>query len=540
MASASSSPQPSAAESPKDRPPRLSPSPPLPPAWRPPTQGARPGALLGMVLVIATAGLVYELCIAAVASYLLGDSVRQFSLIIGVYLSALGAGAYLSSFIDRRLELRFIDVELATALVGGFSAPLLFVAHATAPGFRVVLFATVICVGILVGLELPLLMRILKGKLEFKALVARALTFDYAGALIGSVGFSMVLLPMLGLSRASLVCGLLNALVGLASTWVLRGTDDPRSMVGARTRAVVITLLLALGLLQAERLQDFAESQLYSGPVLHREQTPYQRIVLAQRGEHFQLFLNGNLQFSSDDEHRYHEALVHPAMQTSRARRSVLIGGGGDGLAAREVLKWPEVERVTLVDLDPAMTTLAATDARLAGANARALSDPRVQVVNDDAFLRFAGLTPGYDVIILDFPDPSNFALGKLYSVEMYRRVRRLLAAEGSLVVQATSPRFARRSFWCVAASIQQAGFTTLPYHIFVPSFGDWGFVLAKLGAIEPPRTAPPVRVRFLDAAALADAFVFPRDSAPLTVADNRLQTQALVGYYLDEWERWN
>lgn len=495
-----------------------------------------------MVLMISTAGLVYELSMAAVASYVLGDSVRQFSLIIGVYLSALGGGAYLSRFIEGRLALRFVDIELATALLGGLSAPLLFVAFSYTGAFSLILYATVISVGVLVGLELPLLIRILRSKLAFNELIAKSLTFDYAGALVGSVGFSLVLLPTLGLMRSSLVCGLLNALVGLWSTWILRGETehDRRAMASARVRAVVVCALLFAALLSAERLLALSEAHLYSGNVVVREQSRYQRIVIAERGEHFSLYLNGNLQFASVDEHRYHEALVHPALALTARPRRVFVGGGGDGLAVREILKWSAVELVSLVDLDPAMTRLAREHSALSRANGRALEDSRVTVTNRDAFIELSESSDAWDVIVLDFPDPSNFSLGKLYSVELYRAARRRLAPGGTLVVQATSPLFARRSFWCIEQSLRAAGLGTLPYRVFVPSFGEWGFILAKPGVLTPPESLPELPLRFLDAHTLAALFEFPPDMQPLAVRPNRLDTQALVGYYLDEWSRWN
>ncbi|MEB2325086.1 MAG: polyamine aminopropyltransferase, partial [Sorangiineae bacterium] len=334
-----------------------------------------------MVLVIATAGLVYELCIAAVASYVLGDSVTQFSTVIGVYLSALGLGAWLSRFVDRNLERVFVDVELGTAVVGALSAPGLFLAFGFTGAFRLVLYSVVVLVGVLVGLELPLLMRILRRELEFKELVARALTFDYAGALIGSLAFSLILVPRLGLIQTSIVSGLVNALVGLASTWLLRAPGAPPGAMDApRARAVVVTLALFVLLAVSGRVTALTEAQLYPGRIFHAEQSAYQRIVLSERGAGFELFLNGNLQFSSLDEHRYHEALVHPAMGAAARRARVLIGGGGDGLAAREALRWPEVEALTLVDLDPAMTRLATSDQRLRRQNQGSLTDPRVRV----------------------------------------------------------------------------------------------------------------------------------------------------------------
>lgn len=494
-----------------------------------------------MVLVIATAGLVYELVMAAVASYVLGDSVTQFSTVIGVYLSALGLGAYLSRFIDKHLALRFVDVELATALLGGFSAPALMLAFSHTNAFRLSLYAAVVAVGVLCGLELPLLIRILRRDFEFKELIAKALTFDYAGALVGSLAFSLVLVPRLGLVSTSILCGLLNAVVGLVSTWVLVVDASERSaMRGARVRAGIVTLLLAVGLVFGDRLLERTEALIYPGRVIHVEQTPYQRIVLAERGEGFSLYLNGNLQFSSVDEHRYHEALVHPALISAERRARVLIGGGGDGLAAREVLRWRDVESVTLVDLDPQMTGLASSHHRMVAQNAGALADRRVTVVNADAMRWLAETAEKFDVVVLDFPDPSNYSLGKLYSLEMYRGVRERLAPGGVVAVQSASPLFARRAYWTVVTTLERAGFSVLPYRVFVPAFGEWGFSLARVGPIERPTHVPPLGLRFLDDRTLAAAFEIAPDMARIDAPVNRLNNQALVALYVDEWSRWN
>ncbi|MBK7581486.1 MAG: polyamine aminopropyltransferase [Myxococcales bacterium] len=502
---------------------------------------SRASVLLGMVLVIATAGLVYELVMAAVASYVLGDSITQFSTVIGVYLSAMGLGAWLSRFAGRRLALLFVDVELGTALIGGLSAPGLFLAFSYTNAFRLILYATVVAVGVLVGLELPLLMRILRRELEFKELVARALTFDYAGALVGSLAFSFFLVPRLGLVNTSLVCGLLNAAVGLASTWALGGDtpEERRGMALARLRAVFVLVLLALALLSSRRLTALAEAQAFGGPVLFAETSPYQRIVLSQRGAGFALHLNGNLQFASRDEHRYHEALVHPAMGAAAAHRTVLVGGGGDGLAVREILRWPDVERVVLVDLDRAVTELARTRPELVRQNEGSFADPRVTVINADAMVWIAESHETFDVIVLDFPDPSNYAVGKLYSAELYRRVRERLAKGGALAVQSTSPLLARRSFWCIVDTLREAGFQVLPYRVFVPSFADWGFVLAKTEPVVIPTRLPPAQLRYLDPVTLTALFDLPTDVREVPAEPNRLNNQALVSYYLAEWSRW-
>ena len=489
------------------------------------------------VLVIATCGLIYELIVGALASYLLGDSITQFSTVIGCYLFAMGIGSWLSRFIERGVAQRFVEIELGVALVGGWCAPLLFLTFALTDVFRVVLYGCVLVIGTLVGLEIPLLLRILKDELKFKDLVSQVLTFDYLGALAASISFPLLFVPKLGLVRTSLLFGLLNALVGLWSTWLLAPVLAHPTRL--RVKAVGLSLMLVVGMVFGERLSNFSEEHLFSDEVVHATSSPYQRIVLTRGKRGFSLYLNGNLQFASMDEYRYHESLVHPAMVRSGGVERVLILGGGDGLAAREVLKYPEVKTLVLVDLDPAMTGLATRYGELAELNARAMTDPRIQVLNTDAmeYLKQHGET--WDVIVVDFPDPNNFALGKLYTTGFYRLLKKRLAPEGVAVVQSTSPLYARRSFWCVDTTLQAAGFWTRPYHALVPSFGEWGYVLVAHEETSPRRPLPE-GLRFLSEETHAGLFQFPQDMSRLPAEVNRLNNQVLVHYYEEEWRRWN
>jgi spermidine synthase len=476
------------------------------------------------------------------ASYLLGDSVRQFSLVIGAYLSALGLGAYASRFVESRLSIVFVDVELAAAVVGGVSVPVLLLAFAYTHAFQLLLFVVVLSVGILVGLELPLLIRILERRQSLRELIARALTFDYAGALLGSLAFSFVLVPELGLSHTSPACGLVNAAVAFASTYLLPAADaeEARALAGARGRALLVIVALAVLLAFAGRATELSETAIYPGDVVLTRDTPYQRIVVTRRGDALELFLNGNLQLSSSDEYRYHEALVHPTLAATGSRRRVIIGGGGDGLAAREVLKWRDVESVTLVDIDPEMTELARRYPPLRAMNEGALDDPRLRVVNEDAMRFFSDGGAPVGAIILDFPDPGTYAIGKLYSAEMYRAVKRHLVPGGALVVQSSSPFLSNRTFSCIVRTLEAAGFVVRPYQAFVPSFGIWGFALARAEPFPIPTELPDAPLRFLNAVAMTALFDLPGDVRPrAAIAVNRLDNQALVGYYLDEWERW-
>lgn len=494
------------------------------------------------VFVIATCGLIYELLAGTLSSYVLGDSVTQFSIIIGIYLFAMGVGSWLSRFIDKHIAERFIEIELSVAIVGGTSAPILFLSFAHLSYFAVVLYGIVFIIGVLVGLEIPLLMRILKDELDFKDLVSRVLAFDYIGALVASLLFPIFLVPKLGLNRTSLLFGMLNAAVGIWGTWLLLPLLR-RNVTLLRVKGAVIIVLLAIGFIKADKLTSFAEDALFMDNIIYAKSSPYQRIVVTKGKVGYALFLNGNLQFNSFDEYRYHEALVHPAFAAYQGTpKRVLVLGGGDGLALREIEKYRSVEFIQLVDLDPEMTKVSYSVPALGDLNNHAFDDPRVQVVNADAFvwLDSTEIEP-FDIAIVDFPDPNNFALGKLYTTRFYNLLKSKLKPDASVVIQTTSPLIARKSFWCIVKTLESVGFTVRPYQAAVPSFGIWGFALAKLQPFEQPTKPPPdVEMRFLNDSSFASMFEFSNDTSRPgeDIEINRLDNQALVRYYETEWRR--
>ena len=498
-------------------------------------------ALLASVFVVAACGLLYELAAGALASYVLGDSVLQFSTIIGTYLFAMGVGSWLSRYFERQLPAHFLRIELLVALVGGAMPAVLFLANAYVPGaFRFLLYTLVLVVGTLVGLEIPLVMRILKRNVALKDLVSQVLTFDYLGALAVSLAFPLLLVPHLGLIRTGLVFGLMNGAVALWAVWLFRH-ELRRLRAHVLACALVLGALVA-GLAGAEHITTVAEDKFYQDRVVFTAASPYQRIVVTRGRLGHRLFLNGNLQFAESDEYRYHEALVHPAMAAHGAPKRVAVLGGGDGMAVREILKYPSVTSVTLVELDPAMTRLFTENPTLAQLNGHALSDPRVKIVNTDAFgwlqaqQEQRGAEP-YDVIVVDFPDPTNFSIGKLYTNSFYALLDKNLSASGYAVVQTTSPLVARQSFWTVAQTIESVGLTTAPYHAHVPSFGEWGYIIASRRPWRLPDRLPE-GLRFLDVGSLPLLFDFPRDMARVPAEVNRLSNQALVHTYEREWGR--
>jgi spermidine synthase len=513
--------------------------------------------LLATSLGCAACGLIYELGLLNLAGILVGSSVQTTSLVLGVFVCAMGVGSLLSKPLAARPLAAFVGIEATLAVVGGVSGPALYAAFAWFEMYEVAALGFAVAVGALIGAEIPLLMALV-GRLRTQRAsddAADVMAADYVGALVAGLAFPFLLVPSFGLVRTSLVAGLVN-LVLAGGAVAAAGTTRRRAGVVAGV-LLVAGGLLAAGLWRAGDWVVSVRQRLYDEPIVAAEQTPYQEIVVTRSsdGRDLRLFLDGDLQFSSVDEYRYHEALVHPAMDGGPGgdgARRVLILGGGDGLAAREVLRHGEVDEVVQVDLDPAVTRLARDMPELVDLNEGALGDPRLRLVHDDAFgwvADRARSAPGsVDVVIVDLPDPDRFDLVRLYSEEMYRGVHALLAPEGRMVVQAGSPYFAREAFWSVDATVRAAGFATVPYHVDVPSFGDWGFVLAT--AVEPVgsvgsvgsddlRLDADLGTRFLTPDVLDAARVFGADVGRVPVEVNTVDNPVLLDYTQRGWSQY-
>lgn len=498
--------------------------------------------LLAATFLVAVSGLIYELIAATLSSYLLGDSVRQFSLVIGVFLSAMGLGAWLSRFVGQAMG-GFIWAQICLGVAGGFMAPVIYFSYAWLDSVSVPLYGLLVLVGILSGMEIPLIARVLKqiGAPEFR--FENVLSVDYVGALAASVAFPLLIIPRLGLMSASLSFGALNLAVAGLSLWVFREQASRQQVL---VWAVAFFVALA-GIWQSERLVSVAEADLFEDDIILSETTPYQQITVTRFKDRVRLFLDHSIQFDTLDEHRYHESLVQPAMALAPRRKQVLILGGGDGMAVREVLRWADVAQVTLVDLDPRVTELFRDHPQLAALNGGALADPRVTIHNRDAW-QFVSETPqSFDVIIADLPDPKNLALSKLYTRQFYGTLMERLSAQGILVTQAGSPLFARSAYWSVVHTLEATrnpyaptgALWVRPYHAYVPSFGDWGFVMASPQSQRARQLALPEGLRFLTQANWQAAQVFGGDTDRVDAEINTLQSHALADYYQDGWEQW-
>lgn len=494
--------------------------------------------LLFSVLIIAVCGLIYELIAGTLASYVLGDSITQFSLIIGTYMFSMGIGSFLSKYFTRNLISWFVQVELLVGLIGGISAPLLFVLFPVIDGFQFLLLFLVVIIGTLVGIEIPLLLKILKDKLSFNELVSRVFTFDYIGALLASIVFPLLFVPHLGLIRTSLFFGIINVVVSIILCYYF--SEQIKRVALLKLTAFLVLIGQVIAFAFADDIMDFGDELSYQDKVVFAKSTPYQRIVLTKNREELRLFLNSNLQFSSKDEYRYHEALVHPAMSNVKQVKNVLVLGGGDGLAVREILKYPGVERIHLVDLDPEMTRLFSSNKMLSALNEHSLTNPKVTIENKDAFIWMKESQTTYDCVIIDFPDPSSFGLGKLYSNTFYNLLKQVLHPLSVVVIQSTSPLVAPKSFWCVNKTLNACGFRTLPYHNFVPSFGEWGYIMASQQApLGIPDTFA-VPARYISKPVFQQMATFSNDMLTKdTLEINKLNNQALVKYFEQEWRHY-
>lgn len=502
---------------------------------------ARSG-LLATVFVCAACGLVYELALVALGSYLIGDTAAQASIVLGVMVFAMGVGALAAKPLQNKAARNFALIELALALFGGLSVLALYAAFAWLHLYTVAMVALAVLLGALIGAEIPLLMVLLQRirKQAPGSAVADLFAADYVGALLGGLAFPFLLLPVFGQIRGALLVGAVNAIAGLILIFtVFRKDLGVKTRWGLSVVAGVVAVVLVTAYAYSQRFEAEAQQALYANPIIYSEQTQYQSIVLTESipvtGEpDVQLYINGDLQFASLDEYRYHEALVHPAL--ARNRSNVLILGGGDGLALREILRYPDVETVTIVELDPAMTDLGAQHPKLVELNEGSYHDPRVTVVNADAFAWLRDQTDIFDAIVIDMPDPDETATAKLYSVEFYGLAGSVLAEDGLMTVQSGSPYYAPRSYWCIQASIEETGLFTTPYHVPVPSFGDWGYMLVAKDGPPAPALDPPAPLRSLDEATLVAAQVFPPDQQPMDVPPSTLMHPRILQYAQEEW----
>ncbi|MBD8067366.1 polyamine aminopropyltransferase [Bacillus sp. PS06] len=499
--------------------------------------------------IVSICGIIFEVLFGAAGSYILGDGVKQYTLTISLFLTGMGIGAVVSEKVTRNLILSFVWIEFLIAIIGGFSTFLLFgvTAYLSSGTDAFFLYTITLIVGALTGVELPILIRKANEIGEtLNRSAARVLFSDYAGGLIGGLLFVYILRPQLGLVKTAFVVALINACVAI---WLLNyfKTEIKYAKVHGIAGIGIIIILLG-GVFFGEEMAFRFEQKLYRDPIVYSEQTSYQQMIITKEQGDMRLFLDGQLQFSSSDEYRYHETLVHPPVMLAKEKSKILLLGGGDGLAIRELRKYREIESITVVDLDPKMIELASTYHDLLKLNDHAFEDSRVQVINEDAF-HYLKNNPGlFDVIIVDLPDPNNETLNKLYTLEFYQLIRNHLSPGGSVMVQATSPTFATEVYWGINKTISSTGLHVVNLHVDIPSFGDWGFILAKRESFDLEDIELAVETKFLTEDLIKgmtlfgkdiDQEIFDQNGKPVKIEVNTLIHPILLEKYTKAWQQY-
>lgn len=423
-------------------------------------------------------GIVSEYMLSTTASYFLGDSVFQWTITVSLMLFSMGIGSNISKFFTKNLLSTFIKVEYLLSLIVSFSV-LISYYFAGFPEVRMIaIYGLAIFIGILIGLEIPLVMRLNEEFEELKINIANVLEKDYYGSLAGGMFFAFVGLPIIGLQYTPFLLGLVNfAVATLLLIKVKEFVEDYSKL--KIIFAVTATIILA-GAFFSKEIIFYAEQNKYNDLVVFQEQTKYQKLTLTKFKDNYWLYINGNLQFSTYDEVLYHEPLVHPALNLTASRGKILILGGGDGCALREVVKYKDIQEIILIDLDRGMTDLGKNNAILVELNKNAFSDKRLTVINKDAYNYLEDSSGIYDVIICDFPDPRSADLARLYSKEFYELCKRSLSENGILVTQAGSPYSTPYVFESIQKTIESAGFSSIRFRNHVPTMGEWGFILAS------------------------------------------------------------
>ena len=492
--------------------------------------------LMLTTLIISGCSICYELIISAVSSYLAGDTTLQYSITIGLYMCAMGLGSFLSKYLKKDLFNKFVWVEIGVGIIGGVSSLVLFLSNLYIEQYQLVMYIWIIIIGTLVGIEIPILTRIIESDQEnLRVTISSIFSFDYIGGLVGSIAFPLLMLPHLGYFATAFLTGSMN--IFAAGLIVFRYNKEIKNGFFFKILVTALFMLMLSGAIFSDNISGFVEDGLYRDRVIYSEHTKYQHIVMTKHRDDLRLFIDGNVQFCSLDEYRYHEALVHIPMSHAEKKDEVLVLGGGDGLAVRELLKYDNTH-ITLVDLDEEMVELCAENPNITPINEGALKSDRLTVVINDAYRYLEETDKLFDVILVDLPDPNNETLNKLYTNIFYRLCGNHLTEDGILTVQSTSPYYATKAFWCINKTLESDDFNVLPYHIQVPSFGDWGFNMASRSELSEYSEIT-VPTKYLTTDNSQAMFIFGKDEVAEDVEVNSLSKPILIEYYSEAVKNW-
>ncbi|WBX76489.1 polyamine aminopropyltransferase [Tenacibaculum ovolyticum] len=436
-------------------------------------------ALKVALFATGISGIVAEYILSTLASYFIGNAILQFTLIVSIMLFAMGLGSRFSKWFTKQVIVYFIITELILSVLVSFSALISYVVYGITDISWLVIYILSICIGLLIGLEIPFATRINDEFEELRLNISNILEKDYFGSLIGGLFFAFVGLPYLGLTYTPFVLGLLNLGVSYYLFKVLKEYISVAAIKKLQVSYILVLILIIAGLYFAEPIVRFGEQVKYKDKIVYSQQTKYQKIVVTKWKEWYSLYINGNQQLSSFDEFMYHEPMVHLPMKLTGTHENILILGGGDGCLAREVFKYKDVKKVTLVDLDQNMIDLGKDYSVFKELNKNAMNNPKLTTVTRDAFNFLEETNERYDIIFIDLPDPNNVDLNKLYTKEFYKLCKLKLKENGVFITQAGSPYYATKAFYCIDKTLKASGFKTIPMHNQVLTLGEWGWVMA-------------------------------------------------------------
>ncbi len=501
------------------------------------------------ILSTGATGLIYEYILSTVSSYILGNSIEQFSITIAVMLFFMGvAGYFQKKLTDKYLVEKFISVELALSFLGSIVVVGIYLAYIYLENFYLVYYFLASITGVLIGLEIPIVLRINeKFSKALKENLSLIYSADFIGAFIGALIWVFILLKYLSIIQIGFVISSINLIVAVITFLIFREEISKKYIYTTIVLSLSIFFINSIGFIYSKKIERFLQKSMFKDPVIYHKRTKYQDITITRNkinGE-IRLYINGNLQFCSTDERLYHEFLVHPAVALTSNLREVLVLGGGDGLAVRELLKYGNIN-ITLIDLDKGMVKVA-KEKPLSILNEKAFYYKNVKVINSDAFVymdNFIKNKKKFDLIVVDFPDPSNINLAKLYSWEFYKKLYKILSSDGVVSVQATSPYFASKTFLCIDKTLRNAGFNTIKYHYDIPSFGDWGFIIGyKYGKSLMEKRINNFSLKTINTYFLTDklfkaSLIFPKNWIKTTeknIEINSIFNPVIVRYYNEE-----
>lgn len=517
--------------------------------------------------MVGACGLAYEFTISHVSSQLLGSTPIQWAITIALMMFFMGIGASIQRYVPNSITLKqLVFVEWLIILLGSLSPLLLTWAYVNNT-YMIMHFAVVSLIGILVGMEIPLLL-LMNENLEknLSSNTATVFKWEYFGALAGGLIWSFALLPYYSINQVAICLGAINIILCFLLIIFFK-LPNKKLYIFANT---TIAILLLVFFTFVDTTHSKILNKMFSLPIVYNQHSAHQSIILTNRNDRTQLFLDNHLQFDSNDEYRYHEALVHPVLSLHDNAKNLLILGGGDGIAVREARKHKNIKRIIICELDQKVIDLAQTHHLLTKTNNNSLlgknvfdseqtsfdeyySDSKkspysVYINYGDAFKFLKKLQLSFDIIIADFPDPRSPSLSRLYSREFYRLIRHNLSDNGFFVTQSSSPFQVKKAFANIGLTLEKSGFSTLPYHVYVSTFGEWGFWLAAKNTALNQRQLKDriykisnvgVNTKYLNIQSLKSMFVFGKDK-PLYKPTEKPTTLARPVSYFQYQEQIN